>query len=215
MRIRDTDILLLVASTSTVTTSQQTLDAILCDTMPRQGNWSDEEYLWLTDRTRRLIEFTDGYVEELPMPTSKHQAILAFLYRGFYAHVEAVGGAVMFSALRLRVREGKFREPDLLVLRDGSDPRFQDRFWLGADLVVEVVSPDGPERDLIEKRVDYAEAHIPEYWIVDPRYDTITVLTLRDGGYVEHGVFSRGESATSPVLGGIAVDVAATFDARR
>ena len=206
---------LFVASTSTVATSQEALDAILCDTLPRQGDWSDEEYLWLTDRTRRLIEFTDGYVEELPMPTSKHQAILAFLYRRFYAHVEPAGGVVMFSALRLRVREGKFREPDLLVLRDGSDPRFQDRFWLGADLVVEVVSPDGPDRDLVDKRVDYAEAHIPEYWIVDPRHDTITVLTLTGGGYDEHGVFSRGESATSPLLGGIGVDVAATFDARR
>ena len=55
----------------------------------------------------------------------------------------------------------------------------------------------------------------PRYWIVDPRHDTITVLTLRDGGYVEHGVFPRGESATSPLLGGIAVDVTATFDVRR
>ena len=99
------------------------------------------------------------------------------------------------------------------MLRDGSDPRFQDRFWLGADLVVEVVGPDGPERDLVEKRVDYAEAGIPEYWIVDPRHDTITVLTLADSGYVEHGVFSRGESASSPLLGGIAIDVTATFDA--
>ena len=204
-----------MASTSTVATSQEALDAILCGTMPRQGDWSDEEYLWLTDRTRRLIEFTDGYVEELPMPTSRHQAILAFLYRQLYAHLEPAGGVVMFSALRLRVREGKFREPDLLVLRDGSDPRFQDRFWLGADLVVEVVSPDGPDRDLVDKRVDYAEAHIPEYWIVDPRHETITVLTLGDGHYVEHGVFSRGESATSPLLGGLVVDVTATFDAKR
>ncbi len=146
---------------------------------------------------------------------SRHQAILAFLYRRFYTHVEPTGGVVLFSALRLRVREGKFREPDLLVLRDGSDPRFQDRFWLGADLVVEVVSPDGPERDLVDKRIDYAEADIPEYWIVDPRHDTITVLTLRDRNYVEHGVFSRGQSAPSPLLGDLAVDVAATFDTRR
>ena len=204
-----------MALTSTVATSQEALDAILSDTLPRQGDWSDEEYLWLTDRTRRLIEFTDGYVEELPMPTSTHQAILAFLYRLFYAHLEPAGGVVMFSALRLRVREGKFREPDLLVLRDGADPRFQDRFWLGADLVVEVVSTDGPERDLVDKRADYAEAGIPEYWIVDPRHDTITVLVLAAGAYIEHGVFSRGDSVTSRLLDGITVDVTATFDTRQ
>ena len=54
----------------------------------------------------------------------------------------------MFAALRMRIRAGKFREPDLLLLLDRSDPRYQDRYWLGADLMVEVVSPDDPERDL-------------------------------------------------------------------
>ncbi len=39
------------------TTSQDALDALLCDSMPPQGHyWSAEQYLWLTDRTRRLIE---------------------------------------------------------------------------------------------------------------------------------------------------------------
>ena len=113
----------------------------------------------------------------------------------------------------MRVREGVFREPDLLLLRDRSDPRRQDRFWLGADLVVEVVSPDDPDRDLVEKRVEYAAAGIPEYWIADPRDETITVLALEGEAYLEHGVFARGEAATSPLLAGFAADVDAVFDA--
>ena len=51
--------------------SQDELNAILRDALPRQGAWSDEEYLWLTDRSRRLIEFTDGYVQELPWPIGR------------------------------------------------------------------------------------------------------------------------------------------------
>ena len=38
------------------TTSQEALEALLCDSMPPQGCWSDEQYLWLTDQTRRLID---------------------------------------------------------------------------------------------------------------------------------------------------------------
>ena len=38
---------------------------------------------------------------------------------------------------------------------------------------VEVVSPD---EDLVHKRRDYAEAAVPEYWIVDPGTEAITVL---------------------------------------
>ena len=197
-----------------VSTSQDELNAILCEAVPRQGAWTDDEYLWLTDRSRRLIEFTDGYVEELPMPTSSHQAMLALLYRLFHAWLGPRGGVVLFSALRLRVREGKFREPDLLVLRDSSDPRYQDRYWLGADLVVEVVSPDRPERDLVDKREDYAEAGIAEYWVVDPRDELITVLALRRQVYVEDGVYARGSVATSPLLDGFGISVADVFDRR-
>ena len=188
------------------------LASLLCEVLPPQGAWSDEAYLWLTDHSRRPIEFTDGHVQELPMPTDTHQAILAFLYRLFYDHLEP-GGVVRFSTLRMRIREGKFREPDLLLLRDRSDPRRRDRYWLGADLVAEVVSPDDPGRDLIEKRADYAEGGIPEYWIVDPRDETITVLALKDDAYVEHGVFARGAAAVSALLEGFTADVSEVFDA--
>ena len=194
------------------TTSQDALNALLCDTMPSQGYWSDEQYLWLTDHTRRLVEFTDGRVEELPMPTVLHQAIILFLTRLLDAYLEPRGGFVLFAGLRVRIRSGKFRDPDLAALCDRSDPRNQDRFWLGADLVMEVVSPDDPNRDLVEKRADYAEAGIPEYWIVDPRFESVTVLTLIDGAYAEHGTFSRGDTTTSPLLDGFAVDVTALFD---
>ncbi len=200
---------------TTSTTSPDALHALLREVLPPQGNWSDEEYLWLTDRCNRLVEFTDGHVQELPMPTFTHQAILAFLYRLFHEHLDPRGGVVMFAALRMRIRAGMFREPDLLLLRDRSDSRCQDRYWLGADLVAEVVSPDDPDRDLIEKRADYAEAGIPEYWIVDPRDQTITVLTLDGDTYVEQGVYSAGESAASSLLDGFAADVTAVFDAPR
>ena len=201
------------ATSAAAATSQAALGALLCDILPRQGCWSDEAYLWLTDRSRRLVEFTDGRIEELPLPTFTHRAVLLFLYRLFHEYLQPRGGVTMVSALRMRVREGKYREPDLLMLRERSDPRCQDRYWLGADLVAEVVSPDDPDRDLVEKRADYAEAGIPEYWIVDPRDETITVLVLEGEVYVEHGAYGRGDRVVSPLLDGFTADVDAVFDA--
>ena len=195
-------------------TSQRDLDDVVLQLLPRQGAWSEAQYLWLTDHTNRLVEFTDGYIEVLPMPTQKHQAISQVLLLALHAYVQRIGGRVFYGPLRLRVREDKYREPDLLLLLDADDPRGQDRYWLGADLVVEIVSPDNPDRDLVEKRRDYAEANIPEYWIVDPRSETIVVLRLQDGAYVEHGVFGRGARATSALLEGFTVDVDAVFDAK-
>ncbi len=74
-------------------------------------------------------------------------------------------------------------------------------------------APEYSRRDLVEKRADYAEAGIPEYWIADPRDAKITVLALEGDAYVEHGVYAHGGSATSRLLAGFAVDVAAVFDA--
>jgi Uma2 family endonuclease len=194
-------------------TSEGELKNLLLDLLPTQGRWTDAEYLWLTDHTNRYVEFTDGYVEVLPMPTRKHQGILLFLVFAFHAHIVPLGGKVYFSPLRLRIREGKYREPDLLLLRSAGDPRGGNRYWLGADLTLEVVSEDCPDRDLVDKRADYAEAGVPEYWIVNPLAQTITVLRLQGKTYVEHGVFGRGTTAPSALLTGFAVSVDAVLDA--
>ena len=147
------------------------------------------------------------------MPTYKHQAIIAELLMLLRLFVAPSGGAAVCAALRMQIRPGKYREPDLLVLRDRNDSRFSNALWRGADLVVEIVSPDNPERDTREKRQDYAEGGVPEYWIVNPLDATITVLRLAGDAYLEHGVFGRGDTATSLVLPGFAVAVDAVLDA--
>jgi Uma2 family endonuclease len=186
---------------------------MLEEILPPQGRWTDEQYLVLTDHTNRLVEFTDGFLEVLPTPTEQHQAILEFLFLAFLQFIKPKGGKVRFAPLRLQVRPGKFREPDLMLVLSASDPRRQNQFWTGADLALEVVSPEKPERDPVDKRTDYAEARVPEYWIVNPQTETIIVLRLQGSAYVEAGTFRRGESAASVLLTGFAVAVAAVFDA--
>ena len=189
-------------------------DELILNLAPLQGYWTAEQYLLLTDQTTHLIEFTKGTLEVLPMPTERHQAMLEFLFFALRAVIEQYGGKVRFAPLRLQIRGGKFREPDNMLMRDAHDPRRQNRFWLGADLVVEIVSPDDPERDTQTKRVDYAEARIPEYWIVNPDDESITVLELMGDEYRDHGVFKRGTMAISALLNGFAVSVDAVLDAR-
>ena len=183
------------------------------DLTPLQGLWTEEQYLKLTDGTNCLIEFTDGEIEVLPMPTDNHQVISRFLLFALFAFVQQLGGTVLYAPLRVQIRPGTYREPDILLMRDARDPRRQNRYWLGADLVVEIVSLDNPERDTVTKRADYAAAGISEYWIVNPEEETVTVLTLAGDSYADHGSFGRGMQATSALLVGFAVDVDALFDA--
>jgi Uma2 family endonuclease len=187
---------------------------LLAEILPPQGEWTEEQYLVLTDHRNRLIEFTDGFLEVLPMPTDKHQSILKLLFLVFFRFVEVRGGTVHFAPLRLQIRAGKYREPDLMLFQLATDARRQNRFWLGADLALEVVSEGKPERDLVDKRADYAEARVPEYWIVNPLTETITVFRLSGDAYEEAGVYHRGEAALSVLLPGFSVVVNEVFDAR-
>ena len=182
--------------------------------LPLQGQWSDSDYLWLTDHTKRLVELTDGHIEVLPMPTEEHQRIVLFLYRALYAFLAARGmGIVLVAPLRLLLQTGRYREPDVLLLLSQDDARRGNAYWTGADLVIEVVSPDDPQRDLVQKRREYAAAGIPEYWIVNPADEHISVLQLQDGAYAAYSVADRGSQAASALLEGFAVDVAEALDA--
>jgi Uma2 family endonuclease len=188
----------------------------LATMFPPQGAWSVEQYLELTDSTNRLIEFTDGKIEVLEMPTVAHQMIAAYLFTKFHDFVKQHGlGQVLFMGLRVQVADTRFREPDIVFLRKGHDANVNNRYWAGADLVLEIVSddPESRERDLVEKRGDYAAARIEEYWIVDPAQRRITVLELIDGVYQIRGEFAPGEQAVSRTLHGFAVDVDAVLNA--
>lgn len=193
--------------------SSQEWKDFLEEVLPAQGCWTEEAYLVLTDHRTRLVEFTDGFLEALPMPTDKHQSMLQLLFLALFHYVEPRGGKVHFAPIRLRIRKGKFREPDIMLLLSAKDRRRENRYWMGADLALEVVSEDKPERDLVDKLGDYAEGHVPEYWIVNPLTETITVLHLQGDAYREAGVYRRGQSAASMLMQGFSISVDAVFDA--
>jgi Uma2 family endonuclease len=110
-----------------------------------------------------------------------------------------------------------FREPDLVFVTEQRKQQNGDRFYEGADLVVEIVSSGAKahERDYEQKVADYAAAGIGEYWIVDPHEQRITVLALQGANYVPLGEFAPGQTATSKLLSGFAVDVTEVFAAQK
>jgi Uma2 family endonuclease len=179
---------------------------------PTQGHWGEEEYLDLD--TNHLIEFSHGRLEVLVMPSELHQDLVILLYNLLKQFVAPLNlGKVMLAPRPLRVWPGKFREPDVMFMFQEHAQRRTQRYWIGADLVMEVISPDDRKRDVVDKRREYAQAGIPEYWLVDPEVQVITVLRLDNQRYEAHGLFGPGESATSALLSGFVVDVTALFAA--
>jgi Uma2 family endonuclease len=180
---------------------------------PVQGNWSVEEYLALPGN--RLLELSDGVLEVLPMPTTLYQWITWFMCNSLNRFTEGWSGLglALPAPLRVRLREGKFREPNVVFLLSKHKERALEEYWQGADLALEVTSNDPADRrrDLVTKRAEYARARIAEYWIVDVKLKEITVLRLKGKAYEVHGIFKKGQTATSRLLPGFAVAVADVF----
>jgi Uma2 family endonuclease len=183
---------------------------------PSQGSWSESDYLDLD--TKRLVELVDGKLEVLPMPSVLHQLIVEFLHDALKSFVRKRRlGQAFFAPLPVRIRKDTLREPDVIFISRERRVQPEDKRLAGADLVMEVVSPDegSHERDYKKKRTDYASRKVSEYWIADPQTERITVLALRGKQYRMHGEFAPGQKATSVLLEGFSVDVSAVFEAGR
>ena len=184
----------------------------LATLFPNQGHWTEQEYLDLPNNRR--VEFFRGHIQVLPVPTDLHQAIVGFLYVALLTFTKpAKLGTVRFSGLKVKVSDEQFREPDVVFIRAANAARRGQQFWLWADLVMEVVSDGFRYHDLQTKRREYALAGVPEYWIVDPLQQELSVLTLVGTGYEPAGVYRRGDRAASVILPGFGVDVTDVFDA--
>ena len=85
------------------------------------------------------------------------------------------------------------RKPDVMVLASSHLEEAGQALFLGMEsprFVAEVVSPgakssENYQRDYVWKRQQYQDWQIPEYWIIDPHREQVTVLTLVEGIYQE------------------------------
>jgi Uma2 family endonuclease len=179
----------------------------------KHQRWTVQAYFELDGNYQ--VEYCRGTLDILPMPTIDHQRVAQRINAALLNFV-AMGGAkgeVLFSGTRVEVGEEVYREPDVLFIPQEWLGHVHKQYTERAGLVVEVVSDSNRDHDLRTKRIEYAQAAIPEYWIVDPDARQITVLKLDRDFYVTHGKFGDGEQATSAYLTGFSIDVAGVFGA--
>lgn len=165
-----------------------------------------EEYLSYDDGSDRLYELLNGELVELPPESGENVGIANFLFVQFASLVGYL--RVRAHGLELEVRgEPKNRFPDLTILREEHIEQLKRRNTIRLSmapplLVIEVVSlgEENQARDYIDKRNQYQDRNIPEYWLVDPQQEIITVLWLEGESYQEFGIFRKTERLQSPTF---------------
>ncbi|UWZ84044.1 Uma2 family endonuclease [Occallatibacter riparius] len=126
---------------------------------------SEEQYLrtfsWEPD-----AEYVDGEVRTRSMPTYDHADWQQAIQRWFVEHAKE-WNVRSVSELRMRVKPGRYRIPDVSVL-DRANPKEQVA-TIPPLAVFEVLSPEDRMQEMYEKLEDYVAMGIPQIWIVDPK----------------------------------------------
>ena len=173
---------------------------------------SYEEYLILPDDGRR-VEWVNGEGIHHQSPIVAHQEMVIFLAILLSSYVRRLNlGLVLGGLFEVRLwPNGPAREPDVLFIgRERLAQLTERRFEGGPDLVVEVVSPGSVTIDRVDKFLEYEQANVSEYWIIDPRpHQQQADFYIRDAGgrfaaapLDDEGVFA------SAVLPGFRLNVA-------
>lgn len=146
--------------------------------------YTEEDYYNLPEGVH--AELVDGVFYDQASPSRIHQGILGELLSEIRNYIKSKGGSckvypVLF-AVKLMENRNTIVEPDITVICDRS--KLTDRGCMGApDWVIEIVSPGNSSHDYVRKLNLYEEAGVREYWIVDPKRESVFVYFFEESKF--------------------------------
>jgi Uma2 family endonuclease len=172
-----------------------------------------EEFRQLPEDGKRY-ELVCGEVHLTPAPTTKHQFVLRTLSFSLHPYVaENQLGEVFFAPLDVRLSLDTALQPDLIFISKARAHIIQPDFIAGApDLVVEILSPSTTAYDRATKLPLYAEAGVPEVWLIDPQAKTVEVLKLQGSKYLVDSTLAGQQVLTSTLFPGWKMPLAELFN---
>lgn len=147
-------------------------------------------------------EILNGEPKIIPVPRTKHQRIRSKLTVILSQVLEDEDlGVVLGSPCNVMLSPWDVVQPDILFIRKNRRGLIGEQIILGPpDLIVEILSEDTQERDMITKRRIYADSGVQEYWIVDPDAETVETRIWSELGYISTGTYEKRNRVSSPLL---------------
>ena len=180
-------------------------------TQTGQGQYTYADYLLTPDDVR--YELIEGELIMAPAPTPRHQLISAYFMAFLVPFVRTNGLGWIFSApIDVHLSDTNLFQPDILFISAERAHIIGETNIQGApDLAIEIASTRTQTRDQTVKREIYERFGVLEYWLAYPITQTVEVLRLENGRFVSVGVYGLGDTLTTPLLPGLAIDLNEIF----
>ncbi len=156
-----------------------------------------------------LYELARGVVVVTEVPGVPHGRIVGRVTRMFVRYEDQQPDVINYRAggseCRLRLPGmASDRHPDQAIYLTPPPPGEKPWTRWIPEIVIEVVSRGGEDRDYVEKREEYLRAGVKEYWILDPKRKRLLVLR-RAGDVWEEVVVKTSETYRTHLLPGLEV----------
>jgi Uma2 family endonuclease len=164
-----------------------------------------------------LYELSRGVITVVDIPDRKHFAQVDGARQQFAAYrvahpqrIHRIAGGAECKIL-LTAAESE-RHPDIAIYQTAA-PDEGDLWstWI-PEIAIEVVSSGSEHRDYVEKREEYLQFGILEYWIIDFEKQQMLVLRRASGAWGEK-VVQPGQMLRTRLLPGFAFDLTPIFEA--
>ena len=136
-------------------------------------DYLDQRHRWGLDRGD---EVWDGVLHMAPFPVFEHELVASTLLVALTPLAKRCGLVAVAAALL--EHEKNYRKPDLTL---GRADQISERGFEGAELVIEVLSPNDESR---LKFSFFAKLGVREVWLIEPKTRELELYELRDGRYV-------------------------------
>jgi Uma2 family endonuclease len=133
-----------------------------------------------------LAELIDNHLHMSPSSKSIHQIVLNEINFHLLTYFKSTeSGMVYISPFDVYLDEdATIVQPDLIVILNDRTHILRDGYIFGVpNLIIEVLSPDNRNHDLVTKKALYERHGVPEYCIVEPETRLCQIYSLKNSRY--------------------------------
>jgi Uma2 family endonuclease len=134
-----------------------------------------------------LAEIIDNQLYMSPSPAFNHQEVLIEIASQLRAILKRSGGKVAVAPFDVYLDEmTNAVQPDIVIILNGNKGvlNFRGHFHGVPDILVEVLSPNNRDHDLVRKKELYRRFGVREYWTIDPETRKATIFEWINDRYV-------------------------------
>lgn len=132
------------------------------------------EFAALPEDNSLRYELQEGRIVVSPRPAYDHQVVSGELYVQLRSQLPRDLAIVQELDVDLQLATPRVRVPDLVVLSKAAARRPGMKRASDVLVCIEILSPGSIDIDSKVKPMEYADAGIPNFWLIDPRPPVIT-----------------------------------------